>query len=357
MFDRISKEDITNALAELSACCGVKEEMPFRDLITLLRKKDTVRCVLEMATRLGLPVRIIVWCVSKDYSPGAGESFRTRALTPTDSTGHGIEGITAQVSIPQNIPMFGSAGLQGFPIRVRVSENCIENPDTFVAIIAHELSHVLLASLLSPHKDSELHTDLLPILLGFREAVRRGRKTFESKTNGNTTTSKTTTYGYLNDAQFDFACNYVNGILKRHQLEKKRLLKDVKQVKKKLKKATRDLAIFRDYFRYLDIRPPVRMRKEHTERVIQLHGQNYSLEWERHIAAANKNMEIAEAFLKPLNHYRTTAVEQMNNYARAIKVAPDDLDNVIKAISKDEKILRKYVSFIYRLKRTLGRNF
>ncbi len=176
MYEGLSNDDISNALAELITCFGVKEEMPFHDLVTLLRKKDTGGCVQEIATRLGLPVRISLSYVPKDFRPRTSNRFRTSALARTDWTGRGIEGITAQVSIPQHLPMFGSSGLHGFPIRVRVSENCHAYPDTFVAIMTHELSHVLLASLWSPHKDSELHTDLVPILLGFLTLFGEGER-------------------------------------------------------------------------------------------------------------------------------------------------------------------------------------
>ena len=356
MFNRLSNDEITNALDELITCLGVKEEMDSHDLVALLEKEDTEGCVQEIAARLGLSIRINLSYVPKDYRPGNTNRFYTSALAQTDSNGRGIEGIFAQVSIPQHLPMFGMSGLQGYPIPVRVSKNCHAYPDTFVAIMAHELSHVLLASLWSTHKDSELHTDLVPIILGFRDVVRRGRKTIESTTNGDTITTQTTTYGYLTDSQFEFACNYVAGLLHRHSHEKKRLLKVVEQVQGKLNKATRSLASFREYFRYLDLHPPKRMRKEHAERVVQLHGRDYSLEWERRITAVRKSMEIAEAFAGPLNHYWTSTVEQLTTHIRELEVASAELDRLKKASTKDERILRKYVDFIYRFRRTLRRH-
>ena len=154
MFERLTNTDATNALDELIACLGVREEMPYHDLVALLQKKDPEGCVQEIATRLGLPIRISLSYVPKDFRPATANRFRSSALGRTDSTGRGIEGITAQVSIPHDLPMFGSSDLEGFPIRVRVSESCYAHPETFVTMIAHELSHVLLASLWSPHKDS-----------------------------------------------------------------------------------------------------------------------------------------------------------------------------------------------------------
>jgi hypothetical protein len=252
--------------------------------------------------------------------------------------------------------MFGTSGLQGYPIKVRVSENCHAHPDNFVGIMAHELSHVLLASLMSPHKDSELHTDLVPIILGFRDVVSRGRKTIESTTSGNTTTTHTTTYGYLTDSQFAFACNHVTGLVHRHAHDKQRLLHLVEKAQRKLRKTTRSLATFRDYLGYLDIHPPDRMRREHAERVVQLHGQDFSLEWESRIIAVRKSMEVAEAFARPLNHYRTSAVEHLKTQIGVLEVTSEELDQVTEAITKDERILQKYVGFTYRLRRTLWRH-
>lgn len=355
MFERLSNDDITHALAELIPCLGVKEEMPFHDLVALLRKRDTEGCTQEIATRLGLPIRISLSYVPKDFRPGKTDGFRSSAVVPTDWTGRGIGSITAQVSIPQHLPMFGTSGLQDYPIRVRVSENCRAHPDTFVAIMAHELSHVLLASFGSPYKESELHTDLVPILLGFRDVVRRGRKTSESTTSGNTTTTHTTTYGYLTDTQFECAYNYVTRLLQDHARDKKRLLEVVEQVHRKIRKAARSLATFREYFRYLDSCPPERMRKEHAERVVQLHGQDYSREWESRVIAVRKSMEIAEAFVRPLTHYTTSAVEHLKTHTRILELAADELGQVTKAIVKDERILRNHVGFIYRLRRTLWR--
>jgi hypothetical protein len=180
MFERLNNGEISSALAELIACLGVKEEMPFHDLVVFLRKRETEECVQQIATRLGMPVRISLSYVPKGFRPGSNGGFRSSALARTDWTGRSVECITAQVLIPEHLPMYGSSSLQGYSIQVRVSEDCYGYPDTFIAIMAHELSHVLLSSLRSPYKDSELHTDLVPIILGFREVIRRGRKIIES---------------------------------------------------------------------------------------------------------------------------------------------------------------------------------
>ena len=203
------------------------------------------------------------------------------------------------------------------------------------------------------HKDSELHTDLVPILLGFRDAVRRGRKTIESTTSGNTTTTHTTTYGYLTDSQFEFACNYVTHIIERHQRDKKHLIEVTKQLQCNLKKAARSLAAFRDYFKYLDSEPPYKMRSEHAQRVVQLHAQDYSRDWDARIEEFGTTKEAAESFVQDLNHYTSNAIERIKTHTQAVELATAKLGEITKAIIKDEKILRRYVSIIHRLRRTL----
>jgi hypothetical protein len=338
MFDRLSNNEISEALIELIAVLGVEDEMVSDDLIALLQKRDTKGCVQEIAVRLGLPIRIDLSYIPKDFKPGSTNRFRSSALAQTDGTGRGIEGIAAQVLIPEHLPMFGTSGLEGYTIQVQVSENCLEYPETFVAIMVHELSHVLLASLWSTHKRSELHTDLVPIILGFREVVRKGRKTIES------------TYGYLTDSQFEFACNFVTELLDRHSHEKELLLELVGQIQLALNKATQSLSAFRDSFRYLDSHPPKRMSKEHAERVVQLHGRDYSLEWEERIEGVRKIMKNAKAFAQPLYHYWTNTVEHIKTHIRVLEAASKELNQIIEATVKDVNILRKYSGFTYRLR-------
>lgn len=357
MFDNLSNDDITTALDELITYFGVKEEMPYYDLLVFLCKKDTQGCVQEIAIRLGLPIRISLSYVPKNFKPGNTDCFQTSTLTRTDWTGRGIGSITAQVSIPQHLPMFGTSGLEGYPISVRVSEKCHEHPETFVAIMAHELSHVLLASLCHPQKDSELHTDPVPILLGFHDVVRRGRKTVQSTTIGNVTTTRTDTYGYLTDSQFDFACNYVRGILTRHQRQKKHLTKVVAKLRRELRVATRHLAMFCNYVRYLDTHPVVKMNQDDALRIVQFHAWNYTREWETGVSQVGTSLEKAERFLQPLSHYTNSAVEQLERHIKNLSRASEQLHQLMGDITRDVRTLRRYVPLLYWLWNTLWRRW
>lgn len=355
VFEELSNNEISNALDRLVECIGVKEEVSSDNLVTLLHKGDIQECVQQIALLLGLPIRIrLSFVTPEDYKRPEGDNrFQTSALVQADPTGGVSEGIIAQVSIPAYLPMFGSSALEGYPIQVRVSQNCRKHPFTFITIMAHELSHVLLASLSHPQKDSELFTDIVPILLGFRDIARIGRKSCDESIQGMMMTKATTTYGYLTDSQFDYAYYYVTGLLKRYRHHKGRLLETVEKMQVKLKTALHSLASFRDYFDYLDRRRPKRMSKEHALRVVQLHAYDHSIEWENRLIAFRDDIESAELFAQSLDHYTSRTIEHLNNYVQELQSSLIQLTRLVETIKSDEKILRRYVGFLHRLRRTL----
>ena len=352
MFERLSNDEISNALDRLTTCIGVKEEVPFHDLIALLHEGDTQECVQQIAMQLGLPVRIRLSFVT----PEGDNRFQTSALVRTDCTGGVSEGITAQVTIPEYLPMFGSSALKGYAIQVHVSQNCREYPSTFITIMAHELSHVLLASLSHPQKDNELYADLVPILLGFRDIARIGRKVYHESIQGTRVTTVTTTYGYLTDSQFDYAYYYVIDLLKRYRQHKERLLETTEKIQVKLKTASQDLASFRDYFEYLDRRRPKRMSKEHTYRIVQLHTHDHSIEWENQLGAFETSVKNAKLLAQSLDHYTNRTIDHLEAYIQKLESSLAQLTQLTEAITKDKRMLRRYVGPMYRLRKTLWDN-
>lgn len=354
MFENLSTDDISVAIDELIGCLGFREERPYQDLLTLLEKKDTQGCVQEIAVRLGLPIRINLSYVPKDFRPTDTGGFQSSSLSRTDWTGHGLDGITAQVFIPSFLPLFGSSSLTGYAISVRVSENCFERPETFVAVMAHELSHVLLRSLCHPQKDSELHTDLVPILLGFRECVRKGRKNVQYATAAGRTTTHTTTYGYLTDQQFEFACQKLTAILQQHARDKEQLLQLVKQVRRKLCRAKKDLASFRDCLLYLDRHLATRITEQDAHRIVQFHTWDYTSDWESGIAQAEVELESSDTSVHTLTRYTSSTTEQLRERKVSLDLDSEKLDQVAKAVRDDLKILRRNVGIIFRIRSAMS---
>jgi hypothetical protein len=350
VFEKLSTNDVSIAVDELIGCLGVKEEAPCLDLLALLGKRDTQGCVQEIAVRLGLPIRISLSYVPKDFRAANTGGFQSSSLSRTDWAGHGVDCITAQVSIPNSLPLFGSSSLAGYPIGVRVSENCFERPETFVAVMAHELSHVLLRSLCHPNKDSELHTDLVPILLGFRDCVRMGRKDIQHTTADGRTTTRTTTYGYLTDEQFEFACNKVTGFLKPHERDRQHLLALTKHVHRKLHQTKKGLASFRDCLLYLDTHLTAKIREKDAYRIVQFHTWDYTRAWESGIAQAGIDLEATDAFVSTLNHYSSSTIEQLKVRTLSLDLESEQLHQFGEAIARDLKTLRRHVGLIYRLR-------
>jgi hypothetical protein len=350
MFEKLSTNDISVAVEELIGCLGVKQEVPCHDLFTLLGKRDTERCVQEIATRLGLPIRINLSYVPRAYRPGNIGGFQSSSLSKTDRTGHGVDGITAQVSIPDSLPFFGSSSLTGYPINVRVSENCFESPETFVAVMAHELSHVLLRSLAHPNKESELHTDLVPIMLGFRDCVRMGRKNIQQTTTAGRTITHTTTYGYLTDQQFEFACNKVMGLLRPHESDKQHLLALTKNIQRKLRRTNKGLASFHDCLHYLDTHLTEKIEEIDAHRIVQFHTSGYTHNWERDISQAGIDLAATEVFVRTLIHYTSSTIEQLSERTVNLDLASEQLDQLGEAIDRDVKTLQRHVGLIFRLR-------
>ena len=349
MFDKLSEKDISNALDDLSSTLGFKEEVAVEPFLALMRREDTQRCVQEIALWLGLPVQIDLSYVSKDFKAGDPNRFHSDQLSKTDWTGRGIEGITAQVAIPKYMPTYGTKALEGYHIRVRVSENCHEQPATFIAIMAHELSHVLLYSLLHPQRDSELHTDLVPVLLGFSDIVGTGRKVAKLSTKGNTTTQHTTTYGYLTDSQFQFASDTVKTAVAGHSSEKNSLREQTAQIHLKLRIARRRLARFRKYLQHIDKNPKAAVKPGHAPKLVECHGLSYTREWEIAIEQTEGVLHEVEGFIEPLNHYTSRAVERLNQYPHTLKLTSKQVDDLVSVITSDLRVLRKYVGPIRKL--------
>ena len=349
MYDKLNNADILKALDDLSAILGFKDEVCSEKLLGLMQKQETQQCVQEIALWLGLPVQIDLSYVSKTFKAGDTNRFHSKDLTRTDWTGRGIEGIVAQVCIPQRLPLFGTKDLEGYRISVRVSENCHEQPLTFIAIMAHELSHVLLHSLMDSNRESELHTDLVPILLGFGEIVASGRKVVNTSCDGKTTTERTTTYGYLTDSQFEVARNRVKTVLVNRLCDKNRLLDQVAKTRAKLRHVKRCLTLFRKYLQHIDQHPNIPMNDAHASKIVEYHALNYTYDHERAIEELDGVLRAAEGFARTLIHYTDTALTRLNQDATRLKLKSEELDQMIGAVMSDVETSGKYVPIFRKL--------
>lgn len=85
---------------------------------------------------------------------------------------------------------------------------------TFLFIVSHEISHVLLYATRNPYRENEIATDIFSIIITGSELMDQGRKVYrdgksEFVRNGFLFEEIEHTFGYLNDEQFEFACNAI----------------------------------------------------------------------------------------------------------------------------------------------------
>ena len=226
MDNEISNEYVEKAINELTKFFGIKEPVSSGNIFQKIRSGKVKEAIKLIARQLGLPVDINITNVPNDYKAQNNDNqFHSTHLAKVHQYGSGGEGITAQVSIPGNLPFYGSSALNDYPINVKISDNCTKHPVVFAMIMAHELSHILLHSLNHPQKENEFYTDLTAIILGFQNIFQNGRKITETDVEhgfmSTTTKTQTVTYGYLNDEQFNFARNKINTILENNRKRKR----------------------------------------------------------------------------------------------------------------------------------------
>jgi len=348
MIDNVGDDEIRAAVQQLAASLGLKDDESAEELLKRLENRDTQGCVQEIATRLRLPVRIDLSYISSNFKAGDSRRFETSYLSRTDGDGHGVDGITAQVDIPRLLPVFGSPELNGYVIRVRVSENCGRNPHSFVTIMAHELSHVLLGALWHPMRDSELHTDLVPLLMGFRQCVRSGRRVVTTSVTDSGSATETTTYGYLTDSQFECACRSVQECLSEHLNQKEDLLRCADLIRMQIRRAEEELVLFRTYLGIVDSRRTRRMKESDARQIVALHEWNRTGPLEAEIAKAKLTVEGVRCFAEGLNHYTGASLIRLKECKAKADNACQCMSPLLEAVESDLKVLQKHIGLAHR---------
>lgn len=355
MENEISNEYIENAINEIEKFFGVKEHILDENIFSLIidgKVKDAIKLI---AQQLDLPIDINITNVPNDYRDQNGNNqFHSTYLAKVNQHGSSSEGIVAQVTIPGSLPFYGSSTLIGYPINVKVSDNCTEHPIVFAMIMAHELSHILLYSLNHPKKENEFYTDLTAIILGFQNIFQDGRKItkthVEDSFMGTTTTKQTTTYGYLNDEQFNFAYGKVNSILNKNRGRKNFLSEELKKFTKLLSKYEKNLFKFKKFLEYLTKNINKKISGEDGKKIVAFFQPGYMNELDLSSKECNEKKETIEEFLKELTHYTEQRVKQLSTYTNDLKTYTNELKIKLMLLKKDVGMLGKYVSCKYRIK-------
>ena len=361
MYNKIDEKYINNAIKELTDQLGVRGSIPkatVRNLLSVGRVKESIEII---ANYLGLPITVNLSYVEANYNrSNAGNRFDSSALAETGDTGQGIGGIVAQVIIPSYLPLFGTPGMQGLPISVKVSSNCQEHPQAFLTIMAHELSHIVLHSVLHTKKDNEFYTDLTAMILGFSDVMRNGRKVVKTSQNsmlaGTTIVTNTTTYGYLSDELFDFAYQQIKDILKGNIGLYEKIRKEALQrrtiYRKQFTSYKQQIYKFKKFIEYVDRHPNKRYREEDIPKIIQFHQTDYTNKFE---AILKSNMgklqevnDLSAKLIKHSRYYNSSRLDSARKLLRQLNDISSHLGKESELLASDISVLDKYVGFLGR---------
>ena len=349
-MERVDNKYINKAIDELVGFLGIKEDIPAESVLLPLQEGNTKKCIERIANHLGLPITVNLI---------SGESFDSCALVTTDGSGQGEEGIAAQVSIPSYLPLYGSPELQGFPIQIKVSGDCQRYADAFVATVAHELSHIVLHSLLHTERNNEIYTDIAAMLLGFAMAMNRGRYTVDSNYVLGWQLTTTTRFGYMKDEQFKFALRKVRAILKSSRTDFKKMRTEID---KQLSNCRKQLSLYRKTFEefsklieYLDRNQAKKIRKEDAKKIVEIHSLNYGDRFESVLKSNEKKLRETELlysgwFAYPQNHYSKQKLSSLEVFHNNLNGLLSSLIHESTLLKNDVALLRRCVGFFGKFK-------
>lgn len=360
-MEGIDNKYIKEAINELAEQIGIKEEIDHKEITSFVLQGKIKECIEKIAKYLRLPIRVNLKYVSDEYDPNDMNKFHSAEMVKTSKEGkggswRGTESITAQVFIPSYLPMYGTSELENFLINVKISENCAKEPKTFIAIMAHELSHIVLHSILHKEKDNEVYTDITAMLLGFSLAMKYGREVIKTKshmnedTNQIITETQTTKYGYLSDSQSNFAYDTINSILNKCKKKKNNLISNIKKLKIKIKKNKRIIIYFIKYLEYIDKNIPKKISKEDANKISMFHQSGYIDNFNQILNKIKNEIRKFEDFIEKLNYYNNNTLNRIEIYKKDIDTILNSLNIEYSKLILDVSILKKYISTTYKLR-------
>lgn len=349
-LERVDNNYIGNAIDELAGFLGIKKDIPAENVLGPLHNGKTKECIEKIAEYLSLPITVSVII---------SERFDSHDLVTTDDAGRGTEGITAQVSIPDSLPFYGTPALQGFPIQVKVSGDARRYRHAFIAIMARELSHIVLHSLWHKEKNNEVYTDLAAMLLGFAAVMRMGRHAVETTQIGGLQQTTTTRFGYLADDQFEFAFRRVNAILKNSRTAfdtvRTRITQTLTTYKKQLDLYRKMFYEFSNLIEYLDKNRRRKIREEDVLKVMEVHSLDYGEKFASVLKSNEKKLREVELlysgwFNEGQHHYSPQRLDSLKTFHNDLNSLLSGLTRESALLRNDVAVLRRCVGFFGRLK-------
>ena len=170
---------ILNCIKALNESFTINEDTNDREIQTFFYEKQYAKCAEAIMRQMGLfENKIKITSYANDKFPS--------------------KDCAAFVTLPlNNMPLYGSEQFRNMRIPISIKMSLTDSYETFVYSIAHELSHIVLHSVSTPLRVSEIATDIFVMFCGFIPIMEKGKKQPIGE--------YTTEYGYLDDNNFKLA--------------------------------------------------------------------------------------------------------------------------------------------------------
>lgn len=331
-MELVDNNYIKEAVHSLYNTIGIK--LPMSDLSRFING-DVRDRIEHMAVALGLPVKITVNFSTNFYSTALAES--------------GNGGITAQVNIPSNLPMYGSKELTGLPIHIRISGDFSNHPYTFASIIAHELSHILLYSLRNQYKDSEIHTDLCAIMMGFSYLIGIGRTMVDKKNMGEYIQTTTHTYGYLSDNNFRYAERLIDEIRCRHTSLQSKIRDCVNNSENLISKIEARQSKLNKLIGILHTHPRKKIISKDAQNLVALHNCNHNEDIVNLISMHKTSINKCKGEILTRNYFMPRDNALFESKLKECDLWQHELDGILSRLQNDQDAVLRNISFWQRI--------
>jgi len=337
-----SPNSVTSHLHEFQRVIGFKDYMDVGRWVDMYQARDYLKLCRAIGAQMKLPNEIAL------EEATASTPFRTYAMSPTDEAGRGTQGIVAQVTIPENLPIYGTPAFAAHIIRITTGDAIGKIPaETAIAIIAHELSHILLHSLRHHDRDSEKCTDLVPIALGFANIVRSGRVVTTSTRAGNVTTTLTTTYGYLSDAEFEEAAATVKAAVTKWRSDAAAVANLLGRSRRESERTKREIERVRRLLLALD-QSRRRVRISDGARIVAMHAPGYFDDRRSAVDAVLRSWFNGMPTIQQAMHYTTNVAAELEAAIEGGERGMVALSHLRADAHSDARILNRSQSLLSR---------
>lgn len=143
----LTPQDIEKQIDSLFYFFGLYPLVDSGLLKNKFKEKKYSEVVKTMMKIMGLPLHVKIICYSEEKFPEQ-QAF-------------------ARIKIPIDLPLIGTPSFSNLSIDLEIRDCLKYDFDKFVAVIAHELSHIILRGSNHELRDSEEATDLCAIIFGF----------------------------------------------------------------------------------------------------------------------------------------------------------------------------------------------